>query len=183
MNSKIVKDYMVPLAEYATVSEEATLFEAVLALEEAQKKFITNRYQHRGILVYDANQKIIGKISQHDVLSALEPQYKKMGMTSLTRFGMNRDFLRTMYEQFDILHQPLDDICRKASRLKVKNFMSKPAEGDYINDDASLNEAIHQLVMMHLQSLLVTHDDEIVGILRLTDVFAEVCESMKKCEM
>ena len=39
MKSHLVKDIMVPLSEYATVSENATLFEAVLALEAAQEKF------------------------------------------------------------------------------------------------------------------------------------------------
>ena len=39
MKSYSVKDLMVPLSEYATVSEDATLYEAVLSLEEAQEKF------------------------------------------------------------------------------------------------------------------------------------------------
>ncbi len=36
MKAKIIKDLMVPLSEYVTVSKDATLFEAVLALEQAQ---------------------------------------------------------------------------------------------------------------------------------------------------
>ena len=35
-------------------------------------------------------------------------------------------------------------------------------------------EAIHQLVMGRHQSLLVTKGKDIVGILRLTDVFREI---------
>ena len=31
---------MVPLSEYATVFEDATLYDAVMALEKAQEKFI-----------------------------------------------------------------------------------------------------------------------------------------------
>lgn len=33
MTNLIVKDLMIPLEEYATVDEEATLYEAVMALE------------------------------------------------------------------------------------------------------------------------------------------------------
>ena len=40
---------MVPLSEYATVTEDANLYEAVLSLEEAQEKFEDKhtRYRHR----------------------------------------------------------------------------------------------------------------------------------------
>ena len=61
MKSYSVKDLMVPLSEYATVTQDATLYEAVLALEEAQEKFEDKhtRYRHRAILVLDkdCNQK------------------------------------------------------------------------------------------------------------------------------
>ena len=55
MKSYIVKDLMVPLSEYATVSEDATLYEAVLSLEKAQENFEDKhtRYRHRAILVLD----------------------------------------------------------------------------------------------------------------------------------
>jgi hypothetical protein len=36
-----VKDLMVPLSEYATVSEDASLYEAVVSLEKAQEEFST----------------------------------------------------------------------------------------------------------------------------------------------
>ena len=44
---------MVPLDEYATVSDSATLYDAVLALEEAQEKFDNRPYKHRAILVFN----------------------------------------------------------------------------------------------------------------------------------
>ena len=65
----------------------------------------------------------------------------------------------------------------------VKDIMYTPTEGEYVEEKASLGEAIHQLVMGHHQSLLVTKEDEIVGILRLVDVFKEICEGIKACEL
>ena len=53
MKSIKVKHLMVPLDEYATVDENATLNEAVLALEESQKRFRQDRYKHRAVLVFD----------------------------------------------------------------------------------------------------------------------------------
>ena len=47
-----------------------------------------------------------------------------------------------------------------------------------MSEDATLDEAIHLLVMGHQQSLLVKRDKTIVGILRLTDVFSAVFQPL-----
>ena len=184
MKKKLVNELMVPLAKYATVSEEATLFEAVIALEKAQEKFDRSRYPHRAVLIYDNEDNIVGKVSQLDVLRALEPKYKAMDIPgSLSRFGLTKRFQETMLNELRFWDKPMDDICRKASRIKVKEFMYTPSEGEYINEDESLDRAINQLVMGHHQSLLVMKDDKIVGILRATDVFMEIVRVMKACEV
>ncbi len=46
-----VKELMVPLEEYAILSEEATLLDAVHALAEAQTKLPPDRQPHRAVLV------------------------------------------------------------------------------------------------------------------------------------
>ena len=80
MEAITVKDLMVPLSEYATVSEDATLSEAVIALEEANQEFDQNRFRHRAILIYDKNKNIVGKVSQNDVIMSLETKYKDWGI-------------------------------------------------------------------------------------------------------
>ena len=184
MKTIAVKDLVVPLEEYATVSEDATLLEAVTALEEAQEALDKERhlYLHRAVLVYDKNKKIVGKISQLDVLRALEPKYENLGdLGRLSRAGFSPAFLKTMLKQEALWESPLRDICTKAASFKVKTFMYTPTEGEYIREDASMDEAIHQLVMGHHHSLLVTRGKDIVGILKLTDAFSEVFHIMKTC--
>ena len=184
MKKKLVNELMVPLAKYASVSQEDTLFEAVMALEKAQEKFDQSRYRHRAVLIYDNEGNIVGKVSQLDVLRALEPKYKAMDIPgSLSRFGLTKRFQETMLNELRFWDKPMDDICRKASRIKVKEFMYTPSEGEYINEDETLDRAINQLVMGHHQSLLVMKDDKIVGILRKTDVFMEIVRAMKACEL
>jgi CBS domain-containing protein len=184
VKSYSVNDLMVPLSEYATVSEDATLYEAVLSLEKAQEKFEDKhtRYRHRAILVLDKAQKVIGKLSQLDVLRALEPKYESMieGKGS-HRFGFTKQFMKSMMENYHLFASPLVDICRKAGEQNVKKFMRKPTEGEFISADANLDEAIHLLIMGNHQSLLVTRDENIVGVLRLTDVFAAIFHTMKGC--
>lgn len=175
---------MVPLGEYATVSEEATLYEAVAALEQAQQRFDKERDKHRAILVYDQSRQIIGKVSQFDVLRSLEPKYEEIGdLKAISRFGWSPGFVKSMLKNYGLWEKPLQDICKKAAQKKVKDVMAAYSEGEYVSDDASLDEAIHLLVMGYHQSLLVRRKEEIVGILRLTDVFREVCDRIKVCEL
>jgi CBS domain-containing protein len=184
MKSYLVKDLMVPLSEYATVSEDATLYEAVLSLEEVQEKFEDKhtRYRHRAILIIDKDGNVVGKLGQLDVLRALEPKYQDMVQgEGLHRLGFTKDFEKSILEDYHLFANPLDDICRNAGEQNVKKFMNTPTEGEYVSEDASLDVAIHQLIMGNHQSLLVTGSGKIVGILRLTDVFAAVFHKMKEC--
>jgi predicted transcriptional regulator len=180
----IVSDFMVPLDEYATVSDDATLYEAVIALDEAQEKLDRKLqfYPPRGILVYDKNKKIIGKINKFDVLVALEPKYQEMGdMRALSRAGFSPQFLKSMMEKFHLCDKSFSAMCTKAANIRVKDFMYTPSEGQYVEAEVSLCEAIHQFVMGHHQSLFVMREGEIAGILRLTDVFKEVFQMIKSC--
>jgi CBS-domain-containing membrane protein len=185
MKTRKVKDLMVPLAGYATVNEEASLHAAVLALEEAQKRFRQDRYKHRAILVLDKSKHVVGKLSQLDVLKGLEGGYKKMGdFKGISHTGFSTEFIKSMMDKYDLWKKPLEDICRRSPHIKVKDIMYTPTEGEYVHQEATLDQALHQLVVGHHQSLLVTKDGkEIVGILRLTDVFQEVCELIKVCQM
>jgi len=184
VKTRVVKELMIPLAEYATASKEATLYEAVMALEKAQQDFNKSRYPHRAILIYDENQEIVGKVSQLDILKGLEPKYDQMMEkgSSMTRFGFSRQFQKSLLEQFNLWDKPFHDICRRSGQLKVKEFMHTPGEGEYVDINATLDMAIHQIVMGHHQSLLVTENKKIVGILRLTDVFMAVFETMASCK-
>jgi len=172
MTSIKVKDIMVPLEEYATVSEGATLYEAVLALEKAQEQYKQSRYKHRAVLVYDKDRRIVGKVSQLDAIRGIEAGYSKIGdLKAVSHSGFRPAFIKSLMGKYSLWQKPLEDIVKKAVKVKVKDIMHTPTEGEYVAEEASLEEAIHLLVMGQHQSLLVTRDNRIVGILRLTDVF------------
>ncbi len=177
-----VKDLMVPLAEYATVSEEATLNDAVLALDEAQKRVEGDRDKHRAVLVLDKKGHVVGKLDQWSVLWAIEPRYREMGnLRETSRYGFSPEFIRSMIKSYGLWRKPLEGICRKAAEMKVKEIMHSPSEGEYVGENDTLDTAIHQLVMGHHQSLLVTRGEDIIGILRLCDVFRKICDNIKAC--
>jgi hypothetical protein len=184
MKIKTVRDIMTPLSEYGTISEEATLYEAAVALDKAQQEFEQDRSRHRLLLIVDQNGEVQGKISQLDVLRALEPKGEHIEDSRLLRrFGVSRAYLKPMLKQCRFWEKPLMDLCKEAGRLKVKRLLHAPAEGEFVDENASLAEAIHQLDMGHYQSLLVTRGKKIVGILRQSDMFKEVVETLSVCEL
>ena len=182
MRNYTTKELMVPISEYATVPKGSTLFAAILALERAQEEFDDNKYQHRAILILDKNGRVVGKLSQSDVLRALEPDDEDVeGINELSQFGFSGKFVQGLRKENRLQGVPMKDLYVQTARLKVEDFMQAPTEGEYLEQDASLDIAVHQLVLGNHLSLLVTHRKEIVGILRLTDVFATILHAMKEC--
>lgn len=178
-----VKEVMVPISEYATVQEGTTLFEAILALEKAQEEFDHSKYRHRAVLVLDSNRRVVGKLSHIDVIRALEPRPEgSKELNELAKFSFSKAFIMEQKKQQRLKSAPLKELCLNAMTLKVEDLMQAPGEGEYIDQEASLVIAMHQLVMGDHLSLLVTCDHDIVGILRLTDVFAAVFHAMKGYE-
>jgi len=184
MKTKLVKEVMIPLSEYATVHEEDTLKTAIKTLQEIQTRNDPKSYKHRAVLVYDRQKNIVGKIGPLDVLRSLEPKYckighsEKMSKMGLSRFGLSNDFLGSMMEQYCLWEESLEELVKTGSKLKVKDIMYSLDEGEYVDETASIADAIHQLILGHHQSLLVSRGNKVIGILRLSDVFKLICDIM-----
>ncbi len=180
MKSQKVLDFMVSLSDYATVYENDNLSDAIKALKSAQENYIKKSNKHRAILVYNNEGVITGKVSAFDILRSLEPKYSQFGETNkdsigLSRFGHNKKFLSSLFDQYNLWEESLSDLVKKASILKIKDIMYTPAEGEFVNEYTPIAEAIHQFILGHHQSLLVLKANKIVGILRLSDMFEEIC--------
>ena len=183
MKRYLVKDLMVPISEYATVSMGSTLSEAVNALEKAQEEYNHTHYRHRAVLVLDRNRQVIGKLSQLDFLRALEPQDEKIErIKEIRKFGFSSKTIALQQEQYRQKMPSNSDVYAKAIKLNVEDFMQAPSEGEFVDENTSLNTAVHQLITGHHLSLLVTQKKKIVGVLRMSDVFAAAFHAIKEVE-
>jgi CBS domain-containing protein len=180
MREHTVGSLMVPISEYATVPHTATLCEAVRALDRAQAAYHRSYYHHRAVLVLDEEGKAVGKLSQMDLVRALDPDIgRKLGKNSLARFGISDAYLEFTMDRYGWLNRPLRELCVEAGNRKVSDCMYSPSEDEYVNLDATLQEAVHRLFLGERHSLLVMDDDVLVGVLRLTDVFSTLTGIMK----
>ena len=183
MKSIKVADIMIPLSEYATVTEDATLYEAVQALEKAQNRYRQNRYGHQSVLVADRLGFIVGRLSQLDLVLALEEGYRQRGLNDPARrrnFGMN--YIPSEIDRLELWQKPLTELCRLGLEVKIQKIMQTPRRGAYIGCDAALDEAVHRMAVGRYRSLLVTQWGKITGILRLCDVFDRIHQTLNSCQ-
>ena len=176
----LVKDLMVPLSEYATVSVGSTLSEALRALAKAQEEYNHTQYKHRAVLVLDEHKQVVGKLSQLDFLRSLEPVDETIErIKDIRKFGFSSKSVALQQERYRRESLPSMDVFSQAASMKVEDFMQTPSEGEYVNEDTSLYTAVHQLITGRHLSLLVTRNQKIVGVLRMSDVFAAAFHTMQ----
>ncbi|MDR3631023.1 MAG: CBS domain-containing protein [Desulfocapsaceae bacterium] len=201
------KDLMMPFSEYATIPEGSTLFEAVLALENTKIEHGGAFYSHWMVLVMGKDGKVLGKLSQLDILRALAPRDKFTDkLDEMGKFGFSSNFISTMREQYRmqktslesglmlsaLIHlYPEEYQTHKSSleefyaqpgtlNMKVEDFMKTIAENEFVDENTSLDTAAHMMFMKNRLSLLVTREDRFIGVLRLSDVFSAVLNTMKE---
>jgi hypothetical protein len=178
MQLKLVKDLMVPLHEYPNVSEQGTLADAVIALDKSQNTLPAGFHPHRAVLVISASGEVIGKIGQLAFLKALEPGYNALGdLQLLSKSGLSAELIDAMKNNLNFWNDSLENICSRALTIRVKEVMHPFSES--VDENASLTEAIHAIVMGQTLSLLVRREQRITGIIRLSDLFSEVTATIK----
>ena len=179
--SKRVKDIMLPLSDYAVVSETATLEDALLALEQSQAKLEAGRHPHRAVLVRDGSGTIIGKLGHLAFLKALIPDPEDWRDDEvLTRAGVSDDMLAASAVNLSFFSAEAFDAGRRAHYVRVAD-VSVPAE-TAIDEDASLMDAAQAFIERQTLSLLVCRrgtSEATVGILRLSDLFDELVRQIK----
>jgi hypothetical protein len=183
MKTRKVKDLMVPISAYKKISPQATLFEAALTLKEVQREF-DKEPDRDMVVVAGGDDQVVGMVSQLDLLKGLEPRYGEVGIPSgASLAGFNPVFIKSMVESFGLWEKPLTDLCRKAADVQAKDFMHVPQDDQYVEVEAALDQAIHQLIMGQHRTLLVTQGQEVVGVLRLPEVYREVEEAIEACQI
>lgn len=178
----IVKDLMVPISDYATISEGSTFLDALLALETPNVDLGARIHPHWIVLVLDSNEKVVGKLSQINMLRALEPTTEDVkNIDRLSRFGFGAHFITQLRENLRLDDTSIESMYTSSEilQMKVEDFMKELADNDFIDENTSLATAAHQMSVRKRLSMLVTREKEVIGILKLSDVFTAVIHAIK----
>ena len=154
MNNVKIEELIVPLKEYASVGENDTVIDAITALEYAREKLSRRMFKHRAVLIRDNENRIIGKIRSVEIMENIEPKYHLQGLLDKRLDpASDPEKTRSMITRHGLWQESLEEKCRSAARIKVKSIMHPFQQNEYIDMDAPLEQAIHQMLVGRLQSL------------------------------
>ena len=179
MKTKLVKEIMIPIANYVTVKKENNLVDVLKTLEGTRKS--SKAHAHRDAIVVDENGKYIGKVTMIDIFRALEPNYKKVAKKRSER-TLTTKFVIDAIQDFHLWMAPSNDICQRGSQLRVADVMHTSEKMEFIAENDSLERALNLFVMGVHQPLLVKKGEDVTGVLRFGDVFEEIRLRLLACE-
>jgi CBS domain containing-hemolysin-like protein len=183
MEKMKVKDLMVPVDQFPKIADTASLYDALFALEKAQEAFLSGKSTQRIMLVENEKKQIIGKISPIDLFKGLEKKYNQVNVEkTLEKFGL-KYIWSGMRKEYDLWESPFKDLCHKAGDIHVKDFVKIPNEGQTVNANDTLSKCFHLFVINRHDTLFVMEKNEFIGMLRFSDVYKEVAQTMKECRV
>ena len=173
MSNETVRDLMIPLGEYAVVSQSASLRDALQILGRARASLAAEKHRPRAVLVVDDQDKVIGQVGHLEILRALEPKFNLSGdLDRLSRAGIGDREVESLLNHLNFWEGTVDDACVRAAGAAVTDLMQPISRS--IDCNATVSEAIHRLLVWQSPRLLVTDKNKIVGVLRLADLIADI---------
>ena len=183
MQKRKIKDLMIQISDYATIYEDASMEEAIHALENIRQRFGNAPYHHQSLVVVDSDGNVVGRLSHIDMMRSLEPRYNDMGDAAwFGRAVISKQVMTTLRESYHLWEHPIEEICEAVKDAKVADYMQAPSEGEFVCEDDPINIAMHRVVMGRHHSLLVTKNKKITGILRSTDLFNALIDMITACK-
>jgi predicted transcriptional regulator len=167
-----VKELMTPVGDYRTLSTDATLGDVAAALEGGT---------HRDIFIVDGSGAFAGVLTMTDIITALEPNYKKLFKKDLDSDILSNRYVAEQFKEFNLWSDTLSNICARGVAIKVTDAMHVPEEDHYLDEDSDLEHGVHMYMVGTPQPLIVRRDGKITGVLRMSDVFNEIIGRMNTC--
>lgn len=178
MKDILVKEVMIPIADYVIVKKEDHLVEVLHAIEK--KRQAKGGHAHRDAIVVDEEGQFVGKVTMIDIFRALEPSYKKVHKK---RIGgtLTQAFVEDAVKDFKLWLEPAENICQRGGGVAVADLMYTPGKTEYLNETDNLEKALNYYVMGVHQPLIVKNGNTVTGVLRFGDVFEIVRQRLLRC--
>jgi len=169
MPTRRVREIMIPIEQYPSVSDTATLREAIIAIEGARLEVDLRQSLPRVLLIFDAIGVMVGYVRRRDIMRGLEPK---------TLINQPLDYSK---KPFDVEIDPnLSELSYDRVAKGVLAQADRPVTdvmqpNDILIDaDDHVLKAIYEMVSYDLSHLPVISDGHLVGVVRSVDVFHEL---------
>lgn len=177
-----VRDLMVSATNCGRIHQDATIGAVILMLEHGHNEPSAGGEvpSPAALLVLNNDNLVVGKISPTEIVRNMDPIYhSQQGAETIAHTaasGLTPALLKSLTQNSPLRCESFEQICRNVLNLKVKDCMVLPQGNECVLESDRLEEAIHKLAIGARQSLLVTSEERIVGILRLSDVFQQLTQ-------
>lgn len=151
---KTAGDIMVPIDDYVTISEDATLYEAIKVMRNSFHRDGKAWYGHRSVIVLGSSGKLVGVLSLKGLLKAA-------GLKELDR---DPDFKAESWGWYYV------NRLREESKLRVKDVM-RPLAVATVNAGDDVGEVALSLLKHQVNSLPVLKNGRLAGMVRTLDIF------------
>ncbi len=163
MNKNLVKEIFVPVSEYPHITEDASVKDAFFVL----KKSFEEGKGYRSILVMDKKKQLKGTLSLGDLIRAVEPRFLKATKPDSYQ-GISAEYPALSL----IWQESFSDRCREEAKKQVKEAITAIEAAVSLNDPIA--KAAYLLVITNNRILPVIDNDNVVGVVRLLDIFNEI---------
>ncbi len=178
---KKIKDRMIPIENYATVSPDATLREAALSLRTSHCELETGICSEAGPrTVFVINEKgiLVGILDFKSILETLIPEIAGGLSAKLAALGVSIAFAQADAADLDETRLGFRARVIKNAETKVSDIMLK-IRGS-IDADASVMDGLKKMFRNKITKLPVYEGGKVVGVLRDTDLFLAVTDVLEE---
>lgn len=165
---------MIPVDQYPSVRDNATLREAIATMEGAELEVDLKKSLPRVLLVFDGIDVLVGYVRRRDIMRGLEPNF------------LASQPLEHRQQMFDVSFDPnllelsFDRIVkgvRTQAERPVSDVM-RPFEA-ILDADDHVMKAVYEMVSLNVSLLPVLHAGDLVGVIRSVDVFRELADLVR----
>jgi len=146
------KDLMIPLSDCAQVAGDRSLQDAMIMLNAFRQRLTNSTYAPRFVLVRDKRYRIVGVLRHLEILR---------GLGQAAGPGPS-----------------LSNMIAVAPWVTAETAMTHYSEAEQIDADAPVEAAIERMLAGAFRHMLVVEDGNMIGILRLSEIFARVSRNL-----
>lgn len=182
MQQTTIKDLMIPRDNYLILEESSSLIQAMTALADRQKEGCCP--VHNTVFVRNEKDQIVSRLTIFDLMRAVEPKYKEVTGLNLNHFGFSNDYLESIIKTNDLWAKPLEELCAKVPRIKIRDIMLEIPKSEKISISEDLHRAMNRMILNHHHLLLVYDaNDRFAGTLRSIDLFKLILNLVEQCQL
>jgi len=169
MESKRVKDFMIPLSKYPHVPCWFSLLQVMDVMTKSKIEFLGHTSLPRVVLVFDLDGQLHGMVRRRDILRGLEPPFltQKSFPYGKKVFDIELDSNLTELSYDKVLKSFKDRAERPVSDVMLPVMETVDYEDHILT-------VINKMVVNNLSLLPVLKEKTVVGVIRSVEVYNEI---------